>query len=264
MSRTFVFLLLISGLWAQTQGNLLDKAPPEVDAALRDRITRFYQAHIDRKLIRQADQYVAEDTKDFFFESNKPAYLEFQIGKITYSGDFTKATAIVNCKMVVNMPGFANTPLTVPAPSTWKIENGQWVWYVDQKLGRETPFGRMKPAAGAPSGGGLPSLASAPDVQSLWKSVRADKSSVELSASKESFAEVTISSKMPGIISLRLDYPKTPGLEAALDRTELKAGEQARLSLRFQPQKKPAAKEVEVRVMVEPTNQLIPIAVTIQ
>jgi len=263
MSRTFPFLLLVSGLWAQTQGNLLDKAPPEVDAALRERITGFYQAHVDRKLIRHADKYVAEDTKDFFFESNKPVYLEFQIDKIIYSDSFTKAKAIVNCKMVVNMPGFPNTPMTVPAPSTWKIENGQWVWYIDQKLGRETPFGRMKPAEGAPSGGSLPSMASAPDIQSLWKSVQADKNSVELSAGKES-GEVTISSRMPGTISLRLDYSKTPGLQVALDRTELKTGEQARISLRFQPQEKPAAKTVEIRVLVEPTNQLIPIAVTIQ
>jgi len=263
MSRTFPLLLLVSGLWAQTEGNLLEKAPADVDAALRDRITRFYQAHVDRKLIRQADQYVAEDTKDFFFESNKPSYLEFKIDKITYSDNFTKAKAIVNCKMVVNMPGFANTPMTVPAPSTWKIENGQWVWYVDHKLGRETPFGRMKPVDGAPSGGSLPSLASGPDIRSLWKSVRADKDSVELSAGKES-GEVIISSKMPGAISLRLDYPKTPGLEVALDRTELKTGEQARISLRFQPQKKPFVKTVQVRVVVEPTNQLIPITVTIQ
>ena len=76
--------------------------------------------------------------------------------------------------------------------------------------------------------------------------------------------EVTISSRMPGTISLRLDYSKTPGLKVALDRTELKTGEQARISLRFQPQEKPAAKTVEIRVLVEPTNQLIPIAVTIQ
>jgi hypothetical protein len=264
MSRVFLFLLLVSGSWAQTPGNLLDKAPPDVDEALRDRITRFYQAHVDRKLIRQADQYVAEDTKDFFFESNKPNYLEFKIDKIIYSENFTKAKAIVNCKMIVPMPGFGNTPMTVPAPSTWKIENGQWVWYVDQTLGRETPFGRMKPAEGATPGGGLPSLASGPDIQALWKSVRADKNSVQLSASQESSDEVTISNKMPGSISLRLDYAKTQGLEIGLDRTELKPGEQARIRLRFQPQKRPAPKTAEVRVMVEPTNQMIPIAVTFQ
>jgi hypothetical protein len=264
MSRVFLFFLLVSGSWAQTSGNLLDKAPPDVDEALRERIAKFHQAHVDRKLIRQADQYVAEDTKDFFFESNKPVYLEFQIDKIIYSDNFTKAKAIVNCKMYVPMPGFDKTPVTVPSPSTWKIENGKWVWYVDQKLGRDTPFGRMKPGEGSTPGGGLPSISSGPDIQTLWSSVRVDKRSVQLSASQESSDEVTILNKMPGSISLRLDYSKTPGLEIALDRTDLKSGEQAKLSLRSQPQKKPVAKMAEVRVIVQPTNQMIPIAVTIQ
>ena len=106
-------------------------------------------------------------------------------------------------------------------------------------------------------------MAAAPDIRSLWNSVQADKRSVELSEGKES-AEVTISNKMPGTVSLRLDYSKTPGLEVSVDRTELKTGEQAKIGLRIEPQKKRAAKTVEVRVMVEPTNQLIPIAVTIQ
>jgi len=264
MSRRFPLLLSISGLWAQTQGNLLDKAPADVDAALRDRITGFYQAHVDRKLIRQADRYVADDTKDFFFESNKPVYMEFQIHNIVYSDNFTQAKAIVNCKMIVPIPGFTNTPVTAPVPSTWKVEKGQWVWYVDQTLGRETPFGRMKPTPGAPSGGNLPSLGSGPDIQALWNSVQADKRSVELSASLESSGEVTITSKMPGVISLRLDYGKMAGLEIDLDRTELKRGEQAKIGLRFKPGKQPAAKTIELRLMVMPTNQMIPIVVTLQ
>lgn len=263
MSRALSFFLLFSGLWAQTQDNILEKAPPEVDEALRARINGFYQAHVDRKLIRQADQFVAEDTKDFFFEANKPSYLEFQIDKIVYSGNFTQAKAMVKCKMVVMMPGFGNDPVTMPIPSTWKIENGKWVWHVDQKLGRETPFGRMKPAGSSPAGP-LPSLSSGPDIQTLWKSVRADKSSVQLSASQDSSDEVTISNKMPGGISLRLDYTKTPGLEVTMDRTELKSGEQAKVSLRFRPRKTSGVKTAEIRVMVQPTNQMIPIAVTFQ
>jgi hypothetical protein len=264
MSRASLVLLLVSGLWAQPPGNLLDKAPPDVDQALRERMTRFYQAHVDRKLIRQADQYVAEDTKDFFFEANKPTYLDFHIEKIAYSDNFTKAKATVNCKMVVMIPGFTGGPVTLPIPSTWKLENGQWFWYVDQTLGRETPFGRMKPAEPVPAGASLPSLSSGPDVQTLWKSVQADKNQVQLSASKESSDEVTISNRMPGNISLQLDYTKTPGLLVSLDRTELKSGEQAKISLRSKPQEKSAVKTAEVRVIVQPTNQMIPIAVAIQ
>src|SRR5437762_142795 len=115
MSRVFLFFLLVSGLRAQTPGNLFDKAPADVDAALRERIAKFYQAHVDKKP-RLAEPYVAEDTKDFFYETNKPGYLAYEIDSISYSDNFTKAKAIVKCKMYVPMPGFTE-PLMVPTPS---------------------------------------------------------------------------------------------------------------------------------------------------
>jgi len=264
MSRASLALLLVSGLWAQTPGDVFNKPPADVDEALRDRVAKFYQAHVDKKF-RQADQYVAEDTKDFYYEANKPSYLGFEIKSVAYSDNFTRAKVIVSCKTWLPIPGLTE-PVMAPTPSTWKLEKGQWVWYVDQSLGRDTPFGRMKPAAGAaPSGGPLPAMPSPQELQmSLWKNVQADKSQVQLRAAKESSDEVTISSKMPGSISLRLDYAKMPGLEVSLDREELKSGEHAKLSLHYQPQEKSGVKTAEVRVMVAPTNQVIPIAVAFQ
>lgn len=271
MSRAYVGLLLVSALWAQNPGDLLDKAPPDVEEALRARITAFYQAHVDRKF-RQADDYVAQDTKDFYYEANKPGYLAFEIGKITYADNFTKAKAIVNCKISFPLPGFGDGPVIAPVPSTWKVENGQWYWYVDQTVGRESPFGVLPPAAGTSPGGSLPggfpslaaAMASGPNIEVLRKSVRADKDAVQLSAKTESSDEVTISSKLPGNISLQLEVPKTPGLEVVLDRTDLKTGEQAKLTFRSQPQKVPVARTTEVRVLVIPTNQVIPITVAIR
>jgi hypothetical protein len=263
MSRAYLALLLVSGLWAQSPGSFFDKAPPDVEEALRARITAFYQAHVDKKF-RQADEYVAADTKDFYYEANKPAYLAFEIGKITYSDNFTKAKAVVSCKIRFAIPGFNEAPVMAPVPSTWKVENGEWYWYVDQKAGRETPFGVMKAPDGTSSGGSFPSLASAPSVDTLWKSVQADKNEVQLSAKEPSSDLVTISNKMPGNIWLQIDAPKTPGLEIALDRGELKTGEDAKITFHSEPQEKPVTRIAQVRVTVLPTNQVIPITVAIR
>jgi len=263
MSRASLVLLLVSGLWAQSPADVFNKPPADVDEALRSRIAKFYQAHVDKKF-RQADEYVAEDTKDFYYQANKPAYLEFEIDKILYQDNFTKAKAIVKCKTYVPIPGF-NEPVMVQIPSTWKLENGLWFWYVDQSLGRETPFGVMKPANGAQGGGPLPAMPSAEEIKrNLWKNVQADKNQVQLRAGEESSDEVTISSKMPGSISLRLDYTKIPGFAVSLDHVELKSGEQAKLSLRYQPREQSGPKTSEVRVIVQPTNQVIPIALSFQ
>src|SRR5260370_2562002 len=109
MSRAYVGLLLVSALWAQNPGDLLDKAPPDVEDALRDRITAFYQAHVDRKF-RQADDYVAQDTKDFYYEANKPGYLAFEIRKLTYADNFTSATPISTSQTSSPLPDFELAP----------------------------------------------------------------------------------------------------------------------------------------------------------
>src|SRR5205823_6341549 len=75
--------------------------------------------------------------------------------------NFTRAKAIVICKQRFNFPGFQDKPLDAPVPSTWKLENGEWFWYVDQAGGHETPFGRVKPSKDGTPAQALPSLESA-------------------------------------------------------------------------------------------------------
>jgi hypothetical protein len=235
-----------------------------VDAALRQRITRFYQDHVDGKF-RQAERYVAEDTKDFYYEANKPTYLAFRIDQILYSENFTRAKAIVICNTRFNMPGFEGKSIDAPVPSTWKLESGEWFWYVDQSSGRETPFGRMRPLKeGTPAPGGLPSMANAPTVESLWKAVKADKNVATLNAKQASTDEVTISSTLPGVVKLRLDVATLAGLKVELDRSELKSGEKAKVVFRFEPGAKAIAGTVEGRVYVDPIGLVIPLTATIQ
>ena len=45
------------------------------------------------------------------------------------------------------LPGFMGKPMKVPVPSTWKLVDGTWYWYVDPESLRMTPFGKMTPGA---------------------------------------------------------------------------------------------------------------------
>jgi hypothetical protein len=105
-------------------------------------------------------------------------------------------------------------------------------------------------------------MTGAPDVQSLWKNVQADKRSVQLSAKEASSEEVTISSKMA--VELRLDAPTVAGLNVTLDRANLKAGEQAKVTFHSEPQENVTPRTARVIVHVMPTNQVIPIIVAIK
>ena len=58
---------------AQTKPtDIFEKAPPEVDNALRERVSKFFQAHVDGKF-RLAEEVIAEDSKDFFYNMEKHA-----------------------------------------------------------------------------------------------------------------------------------------------------------------------------------------------
>lgn len=239
---------------AQNAADLFHQAPPEIDQALRDVISKFFQAHVDGKF-READQWVAEDTKDFYFEHSKPRYLAFRIDKITYSENFTKARATVICRQYIMMPGFAGKPMDVPTPSDWKLENGQWKWWVDPARAGDSPFGKMKPGEGTP--GTLPQTL--PGIEMLSNKVKVDKAKVLLSASKPSEDVVKLENHMRGPIRITVRYPRNFGLTVTAEPANLNEGGTS--TIRFKGDFAEATKPIPVKIMIHPTNQVIPIRV---
>jgi len=261
----FSILLLSAGLLcAQNNAELFNKAPAKIDKALRARIAEFYQDHVKQEF-RKAEALVAEDTKNFFYGQNKPAYLSFDISRIEYSESFTKAKATVVCEQYVMMPGFADKPMKVPVPSTWKLVKGKWYWYVDQSALRRTPFGEMK--AGPPVAPGsvapAPSLPNAipdsPDAAAalFLNKIRSDRSSVSLKPGETQ--EVTFTNTAAGPMTLSIPVP-LKGVETKFDPTEMKTGGSAKLILRAGEGARPGV----LKVKVDQTGETIPIQVTIQ
>ena len=265
MVRFAAFVLFVPALCAQLNSDVLDKAPPDVEDALRARMTQFFQLHVEGKY-RQAEKLVAEETMDYYYNASKPKYLKFAIGKIQYSDNFTKAFSTVLCSMNVPFPGLAGKPLEVPTPSWWKLENGQWFWYIPQEKLLQTPFGTRKPESGEPapaaSGSALPAKipATLGEAQGLLNGVQADKTSVRLNSAKPSSDQIVIENRLAGVVKLVLSAPKVAGLEARLERQELKPGEKTSLTFSYKPGKK-APERAAATVNVEPTNQAIPVEI---
>src|SRR5260370_42130118 len=152
MCRAVFYLVAAANLCGQGPGDLFHKAPRAVDEALRARVAKFYQLEVEGKF-RQAEALVADDTKDYFYASQKPKYLGLEINRITYSDDFPKADVLLTTKRIVMMPGFADKPVPMPQPSKWKLVNGEWYWYLSEDDLYGTPFGNMKPSgSGAGTG----------------------------------------------------------------------------------------------------------------
>ncbi|MCZ2075981.1 MAG: hypothetical protein LC130_13405 [Bryobacterales bacterium] len=243
--------------FGQAAGDLFSKATPDVDAALRGRVTKFYQAHVDGKF-RVADEVVAEDSKEIFFAAQKTRYKGFEIVKIAYSDQFTKAQVVVAVDTDMAFPGMGKVAVKAPLTTLWKLENGEWFWYVNPSLGKETPFGLMKPGEGESAGGLF--VSKGPDPQALIKMVTVDKTKVQLGG-ESPIAEVHVSNGMSGAISLSLEYSPAAGFEASLDTKEVVRSGSAKILIRSVQGEKAPGSTATLRLHIQPLGHTIPIEV---
>ena len=247
----------IAALHAQGTPDLFKKAPPAVDRMLRDRVAGFFQSHVDGKF-RQADQYVADDSKEAFFAAEKQRYRGFEIVRINYNEDFTKATAVVSVgtKIINRGQGFE---VNAPIASSWKSENGQWFWYADLEKIVRTPFGGMTPGPGDPNA--LSQIPRNLDASVVLGKVKLSKPQLTLSSFKRSHDEIEIVNNLLGTVEVQLASLSAPGLKLVLDRTILLKGEKAKITADYLPPNQSAKETLEVEFLVVTTQEkhIVPI-----
>ena len=256
--------------WGQTP-DLFDKAPPEIDEALRARVDQFYQAHVRGKY-SEAFPMVAEEFRDDFIGASKEQYKSCETVRINYSENFTKATVVESCKGEWRWRGHI-MPVTMPLSSNWKVVNGQWFWYTIKQEGYVTPFGVMHAGPAASEGS-----AAAPQIpadfnafaKSVLNSIKVDKNEVHLQSDVVSQDQIEISNGLPGAISLSVDPTGLPGLSVKIAKEQLAAGEKTTIVFRYDAadptvQCYDCAKRIKqgvtASIHVQPTNQVIPIQV---
>jgi hypothetical protein len=266
MLRLALVSLCAAAAFAQNPGNPSEKPPADLEKALVERITEFYQYHVTGEF-RKAEALVAEDTKDLYYSQNKPKYLGFEIGRIVYKDNFTRASATVFCKQTVMFPGFAGQPMNVPTPSTWKLVDGKWYWYIDPEVLKRFPFGKatgseqaaqgLPPApTGTPAGPAMPDLSTMPTTPDfIMNKLKADRQEIELKAREAE--SVTLTNTATGTMSFAVKQPLA-GLEVTPERASLKAGESVTLTLRAMPNMKPSG---EVHLLIQPTQEDLAIKV---
>ena len=137
-------------------------APPEVDRALRERATAFFQYQVEGNF-RKAYDLVAEDTRDYYFAIAKTKILSFTIDEIAYTDDFSRASVRAT---TVRKTSVAGNEFEIPGSVTdlWKVEDGKWFWYHDPKQDSPAPF-----FAGLVNGDGAKTSTEPADAKALPK-----------------------------------------------------------------------------------------------
>ncbi|MEO8130244.1 MAG: hypothetical protein ABJF23_33585 [Bryobacteraceae bacterium] len=239
-----------------------EKPPAEVDEALKARISKFYQAHVDGKF-RSAEQFVAEDSKDFFFEIEKQRYLSFQEPQITYSDQFTKAKVITVVKAELRIARMGKIVVTPPIVSAWKLEDGQWYWYHMAEKYLETPFGRSvipdeKEVERERKIAEFKKVSPA----ELVSQVKVSGSAVALSSYEPASGAITVTNNLPGQVTVDFSFPPVEGLTVSVDKKTLKSGESAKVSFDSKPPNSNPKGTITGNIVVQPLNQTFPVTVT--
>jgi len=253
-------------------------APPEVDQELRARVTGFYENFLEKSFSpRKAEPFVAEDTKDYFYNAGKRTYQTFRVEKITYADNFTKAVVVVIGKMDRLIGGQVVTT-DVPENTHWKIENGKWCWYYDPKDFSLTPQGfggkNPPPATGELAAPKIPKNTSPEEIRKSGKglmeqaTMEVTPSGVTMSLDRTSSAEVVFTNGADGDIQIALDGPVVRGLTATLDKTTVPGHGKAVLSFHYDPSDKSGPKDVwepkgsiRFSIVASPFNRYFPVFV---
>jgi hypothetical protein len=270
------FLLLSSvAVFGQDKSEIIDKAPPEIEEALRARVNKFYELFSAGKF-KEAYSYVAEDSQDKYFQSSKDQYKGCEIIKIRYTEDFTKATVVTACKTDWRFQN-TTTPMSFPLVSNWVKTNGEWYWHYVKPTIVPSPFSPTGfvpvPADSADDNVSPVPKDIAGAGQAIMAKVGIDKAAVQLQPLGTSFDTVHVRNDMPGDVSIKIEMPHVPGLKVTLEKDVLHAHESASIVFEWRSdapgiecldclRKMPTL--TTARLIVDPLSRVFPITVSLQ
>lgn len=257
-------------------GQPAQQAPPGVEEELRARVSAFYQNFVDGSP-RKAEVFVAEDTKDFYYNAQKMHFESFKIGKITFSDNFTKAVVMVIGKTEKRLAGQA-VVMDVPQETHWKIEDGKWCWTYHPEDYCLTPMcGAVPPRADAAGSGAVPppkdltpeGIRKAADAILSAQPMGVDTSSVRMRADQASDAQVVFTNGSMGYVQVYLNGPTVRGLTAKFDKPMVPTSGKSVLKLHYDPSDKSGPNDawtakgtINFQIVVSPFERSFPLAVT--
>lgn len=232
MYRLALFAILGAVAFAQAETPAAENRPAGLEQTVLTRVNEFYALMVKHQY-RQAEAYIAEDTKDYYYAGAKPDIRSFEVQKAEFSAGFTHAKVFTRCTEPVIVAGFPPGNMTVTVPTLWRLDDGNWYLYEDpdkisNPSGLRTKIQSTIDAAAAnPSALPMPKDLPKDPSFALGK-VLVEKQEIKLAAGGTE--TITIANGSPGPIKLEYGYPLA-GIEAKLDRTNLGRGEKAVLTL---------------------------------
>jgi hypothetical protein len=225
---------------SEKQAGPFRKAPPEVEEAVRARVVRFYELFKEGKF-RQAEELVAEESKDDFYNTQKKALLGFELTSITFDDDFKEANVLVNVDTMFPLMGA--TPFKVPIAGKWRWIEDNWFLYMEPH-GNKTPFGETKSQEAKPGEAALVQGAFAGGMQGIkpesfsrmYAINRAEVKFPPSNGKQPVERTITFANTGPVRLTLEREGADIPGLVVDVGEGPLEPGDHRQITFQYHPE----------------------------
>jgi hypothetical protein len=235
------------------------KAPPEVDQALRSRVTQYYTLYQQGKY-RQSEAYIEPEGRDAYYAIRKNTIYGFEVKDLQFAPDFQSAKVTVACQTTVAIQT-SGSRMTLPVFSQWKLIDGEWYASMGPAQGESvnTPFGKMtfdgsRAASKAPDPGAT-QLATANTLAKMFKLTGRRVLRFRADAKEPVTQTIVLSNTGQGTLELRREFHDIPGLEVATDPVEIANGQDMKISFTYKPEVARLEGRKKLEFTVLPINQ---------
>jgi hypothetical protein len=224
------------------------------ETALRARAQQFFDMQVAKKY-RQAEAMVADESKDAYYDGDRFNITNYTIQKVELTDNNTKASVTIKTKMKLIAPVIGPFDMDAMPKTQWKLQNGEWVYFIDQELALMTPAGKMHPGTGTEA-----AASGRPDLKTLMNAVQVDKKSVDLMPGQsETF---TVSNSLPGPVDVIVERFTMRGVSASLEKQHLEQGE--KVTVRITASADAPAGTETIFVDVSPLGTHLPVKITVK
>jgi hypothetical protein len=242
-SASILLLVLVSVLAAQDPFRQAPpKAPPEVEEALRSRVTQYYTLY-QQGQYRQSEAYISPEGRDAYYAIRKNTIYGFEIKDIQIAPDLQSAKVTVACRTNVAVQT-QGSRMTLPVFSQWKQIDGEWYALMGALKGESvnTPFGKMtfdggRATANGPDPGvaGGAQLATANVLANMFKLTGNRVLQFPADAKEPLTQTIVLSNTGQATLEVRREFHEIAGMEIAVDPAEIRSGQDMKISFTYKP-----------------------------
>jgi hypothetical protein len=198
---------------------------------------------------------VCEASKDAYYSSPKMKPLGAEVSKVMLQQDGKSARVVTLVENEYAIP-FAQQKSVrkMPAVTFWKLENGQWCYYLEPPAPKPPPGGLIPPSMNGPTPMGGVGVA---DLPKLVHSVTTSKQQFDIPAGADGKDEMVITNGLNGAVKLVFGCRKIPGLECKSDKEVIGYAQQAKATVEFKFSGTKLPQGLKATLWVEPFHHLM-------